>query len=137
MGGVDSLDTMVGVYRTDIRGKKLYWPHFINTINELKSAAFKVLKLSNSDVKIDFLGFTRHIVMQYLKLGKLKKQILPNIIYPRKPSWKGSAAVAVNERTQGQHYLERCLQKRCPVCPKNPRTSCPICKSWFVCQDMI
>ena len=128
MSGVDSLDAMVGVYRIDVCGKNWYWPYYINTIDLLKSVAFKVFKLSNPDVKMDFLGFKRRIVMHYLKLAKLKKQIPPNIIYPRKRSWKDSEAVVVNERTQGQHYLERCLQKTCHVCPKKSRTCCPICK---------
>ena len=87
MGGVDSFDAMVGVYRIDVRGKKWYWPHYINTIDVLKSAAFKLFKLSNMDVKMDFLGFTRRIVMQNynqscnLILAKLKKQI-PSYILP-------------------------------------------------------
>ena len=111
MGKVDSLDAMVGVYRIDFRGNIWYWRHYINTINELESAAFKVFKLSNPGDKMDFLGFTCGIVMHYLKLAKFQKQIQPNVIYPRKHSWKDSAAVAVDERTQGQHYLGRCLLK--------------------------
>ena len=126
--GIDSLDATVGIYRIDVSGLKWYWPHYINTIDVLKSTAFKVFKLSNPDVKMDFLGFKRRIVMHYLKLAKLKKQIPTNIIYPRKRSWRDIEAVAVNERTQGQHYLKRSLQKRCQVCPKKSRTRCPICK---------
>ena len=56
MGGVDSLDAHVSVYRIDVRGKKWYWPHYINTIDVLKSAAFKVFKLVNPYDKMDFLG---------------------------------------------------------------------------------
>ena len=124
MGGADSLDAIVGVYRIDVSGDKMtkwYWPHYINTIY--------VLKIGASKVKFDFLGFTCHIVMHHLKLDKLKKQIPTNIIYTRKRSWKDSAAVAGNDRTHDQHYLERCLQKRCRVCPK--KLSSPICKVGF------
>ena len=91
MGGVDSLDAHVSVYRIDVRGKKWHWPHYINTIDVLKSAAFKVFKLVNPDDKMDFLAFTRRITTHYLKASKLKKQLPPNIIYPRKRSWKGNA----------------------------------------------
>ena len=66
MGGVDSLDNQVSVYRIDVRGKKWYWPHYINTIDVLKSAAFKVFKLVNPYDKIDFLAFTRRITNHYL-----------------------------------------------------------------------
>ena len=61
MGGVDSLNAHVSVYRIDVRGKKWYWPHDINTIDALKNAALKVFKLVNADDKMDFLAFTRRI----------------------------------------------------------------------------
>ena len=128
MGGVDSLDAHVSVYRIDVRGKKWYWPHYINTIDVLKSAAFKVFKLVNPDDKMDFLAFTRRITTHYLKTSRLKKQLRPNIIYPRKRSWKGNAIVPANERKQGQHFVEKCSQKSCRVCPSRPRPWCPICK---------
>ena len=112
MGGVDSLDAHVSVYRIDVRGKKWYWPHYINTIDVLKSAAFKVFKLVNPDDKMDFLAFTRRITTHYLKTSKLKKQLPHNIINPRKRSWKGNAAVPVNERKQGQNFVEKYSQKR-------------------------
>ena len=51
MSGVDSLDAMVGVHGIDVCGKNSYWPYYINTIDLLKSAAFKVFKLSNPDSK--------------------------------------------------------------------------------------
>ena len=103
MGRLDSLDAMVGVYRTDVRGKKWYWSHYINTMDVLKSVTFKVFKLSNSGVKIDFLGFTCHIVIYYLKFPETEKANSSNH-HPRKRLWRDSAAVAVNERTQGQYY---------------------------------
>ena len=73
MGGVDSLDAHVSVYRIDVRGKKWYWPHYINTIDVLKSPAFKVFKLVNPDDKMDFLAFTHRITTHYLKASKFKK----------------------------------------------------------------
>jgi len=51
MGGVHSLDSLASVYRIDVRGKKWYWPHYITTIDVLKSAAFKVFKIANPDAK--------------------------------------------------------------------------------------
>ena len=113
MGGVDSLDSLVSVYRIDIRGKKWYWPHYINTIDVLKSAAFKVFKLSNPEAKMDFLQFTRRVVTHYLKAAKFVRQMPPNIIYQRKKSWKGNSEVAENERVEGRHFMEKSSQKRC------------------------
>ena len=128
MGGVDSLDAHMSVYRINGRGKKWYWPHYINMIDVLKSAALKVFKLVNPDDKTDFLAFTRRITTHYLKAPTLKKQLPPNIIYPRKRSWKGNAVVPANERKQGQHFAEKCSQERGRVFSSRPRTWCPICK---------
>ena len=60
---------------------------------------------------MDFLAFTRRIVTHYLKAAKVQRQLPPNIIYPRKRSWKGNAAVAVNERKEGQHFIEKTKSK--------------------------
>ena len=122
MGGVDLLDAHVSVYRIDVRGKKWYSQHYINTLDVLKRAAFKVFRLTYPGDKMDFLAFTRRIVTHYLKAAKVQRQLPPNIIYPRKRSWKGNAAVAVNERKEGQHFIEKTSQKRCRVCPNKTRT---------------
>ena len=66
MGGVDSLDAHASVIQTDVRAKKLYWPHYINTIDVLKSAAFKVFKLVNPDDK----GFLSLHLSHYNPLPK-------------------------------------------------------------------
>ena len=122
MSGVDFLDAHVSVYRIVVRGKKWYLPHYINTLDILKSAAFQVFCLTNADYKMDyFLAFTRRIVTHYLKAAKIQMQLPPNVIFPRKRSLKGNAAVAVNERKEGQHFIEKSSQKR-------PRKWCPICK---------
>ena len=44
MGAVDMLNSNVGVYRLDVRGKKWYWSLYINTVDIFKSAAFKSFK---------------------------------------------------------------------------------------------
>ena len=69
MGGVDALDAYVSVYRIHVRGKEWFWPHYINTIDILKSAAFKMFRLANPDETMDFLHFVRRIATHYLKIG--------------------------------------------------------------------
>ena len=54
MGRVDYLDALVSVYQIDVPDKKWYWPHYINTVDVHKSAAFKVFKLVNPDAKTNF-----------------------------------------------------------------------------------
>ena len=107
---------MKSVYRIDVCGKKWYWPHYIDTLDVLKSAAFKFFRLTYPGHKMDFLAFTRPIVTHYLKAAKVQKQLSPNIIYPHKRLWKENAAVAVNQRKEGQHFIEKTCQKRCRVC---------------------
>ena len=85
-------------------------------------------KLVNPDEKMDFVAFTRSITTHCLKAAKLRKELPSDIIYPRKRLWKGEAVVPANERKQGQHFAEACFLKCCRVCPKRPRTCCPLCK---------
>ena len=85
-------------------------------------------KLVNPDEKMDFLAFTRSITTNCLKAAKLRKELPPDVIYPRKRSWKGEAVVPANEWKQGQHFAETCSPKHCRVCPKRPRTWCSLCK---------
>lgn len=40
MGGVDSIDALDSVYEIDVRYQKLHWPHYIDTVDVLKSAFF-------------------------------------------------------------------------------------------------
>lgn len=95
MGGVDFLDSNIGCYRIDGRGKNWHWSHHINTIDVLKSSSFKVFPMSNPEIKTDFLTYIRRIVVtHYLKIAKMQKQIFPNIIYPPKKSWKGESVTA-------------------------------------------
>ena len=104
-------DAHVSVYRIDVRGKKWYLPHYINILDVLKSATLKVLCLTNANYKIDFLAFTRQIVTHYLKAAKIQKQLPPNVIYPRKRSWKGNAPVAINERKKVNTSLKNGVKR--------------------------
>ena len=108
MGGVNSLDALVSVYQTGIRVKKWYCSKYINTVDMLKSVLFKVFKTVNADGKMDFLVFTRRVAMHYLKVAKVRRQLPPDIIYPRQRSWKGNASVPENERNHGNHFFEKC-----------------------------
>ena len=71
MGGVDSLDAHVSVYRINVRGKNWYWPHYINTIDVLKSAAFKVFKLVSPDDKMDGIQIEVVATQHYIAKKKI------------------------------------------------------------------
>ena len=74
--------------------------HYINTVDTLKSAAFKDFKLVNPDARMDFLPFTCWVAMHYLKAAKVRRKLPPNIMYPRKRSWKGNASVPEIEKKE-------------------------------------
>ena len=128
MGLVDSLDAFISVYQIDVCGKKWNWPHYINNVDVLKVAAFKVFRLVNPDAKMDFLTFTHRVAMHYLKAAKVRRQIPSNITYRRQRCWNGNAAVPENFRNQGNHFVEKFSPKQCRVCPHWPKTWNPICK---------
>lgn len=50
-----------------------YGTDHINTVDALISVTFRVFKLVISDVKVDFLIFTRLVAMHYLKAAKVWK----------------------------------------------------------------
>ena len=101
---------------------------FINTIDVLKNASFKLFKMANPSEKIDFLHFIRRIVMHYLQEARNRRQMKPMMIYPRKRSWKGETPVSKNKRINKRHFIENSTQKCCRICSTRPRTWCPTCE---------
>ena len=127
MGGIYQLDSLVAVYRINIRGKKWYWPHFINTIAILKSAVYFVYKKANPDNRVDELAFVRSFVCFYLQRSAAALD-RPSLVYPRKKSWKGGNDVSEEIRTSFTHFIQKSgTQKRYRVCPKTTRTVCEVC----------
>ena len=49
IGGVDLLDSTVGTYCTNIKGKKRWWPHYTNTLGILMGTAWNIYHVINPD----------------------------------------------------------------------------------------
>ncbi len=77
MGGVDLLDRLCSSYRPMIRGKKWYWPLFLNIINASIVAAWKVYCIAHvaSQDKLDHLDFRREITLSLLKLENMPRAV--------------------------------------------------------------
>ena len=60
MGGVDLLDRLSSTYRPEIRGKKWYWPLFVNILIIYVIAAWKLYERFTS-AKMSHLEFRREI----------------------------------------------------------------------------
>ena len=95
-----------------------------NGTGYLPSTLLTYLKVRRSP----FSNLSIHMQIMHTKV---RRKLLPNIIYSRKRSWKGNAAVQENERNQGNHFVQKCSHKQCRVCHNQPRIWCPICKFDF------
>src|ERR1700761_5289936 len=62
MGGVDLMDRLLASYRPRIRGKKWWWPLFVNVLNVSVVASWR-LHWALSDSPMDHLSFRRDIAM--------------------------------------------------------------------------
>ena len=49
MGGMNLTDATVGTYRSQIKGKKWWWPHLTNTLGVLMGVAWNIYRVTNPD----------------------------------------------------------------------------------------
>ena len=66
MGGVDLFDRLLGSYRPIIRGKKWYWPLFINHLNACVVAAWR-LHCRVQETPLTHKAFRRQVTLCLLK----------------------------------------------------------------------
>lgn len=65
MGGVDMLDNFVAKYRITIKGKKWWWPVFINFIDVALSNAWNLHRVIHGK-ELDLLEFRRRVAVSLL-----------------------------------------------------------------------
>ena len=99
MGGVDLLDRFISQYRPAIQAKKWYWPLFVNRIEMLTVAAWRVHVTVQGSLHLDLLEFIRSVVAGLLQnstrpavSGPSGRRIINNSIGQRYP---------VNAESQG------------------------------------
>ena len=119
MGGVDLMDRLLSSYRPMIRGKKWYWPLFINALNITIVAAWRA-HCAIEETPLSHLNFRREVTICLLKLGHPQ---------PRTQVGGGISAVLPDgvRRDGVGHEKEACTQGRCKVCKKNARYRCRKC----------
>ena len=131
MGGVDQLDRFISQYRPTIQAKKWYWPLFVNCIEMLPVAAWRLHVTVGTFPRLDFLEFIRSVVDGLLKStasassGPSGRRIINFSIGLHHP---------VNAENQG----------RCSNCKKNTVKNvknvvfaCILCASWITTSDKI
>ena len=67
MGGVDLLDRFTNEYKSTIQAKKWYWPLFVNCIEMLTVAAWRLHVTVQTSPHLDFFDFVRSVVAGLLK----------------------------------------------------------------------
>ena len=123
MGGVDLLDRLLSSYRPMIRGKKWWWPLFLNALNVSVVAAWRLHSaVCSAPERLDHLTFRRHIVMHLLKGSHCSD---------RRQVGGGQQAHLPDElRFDGVgHVRVTCSQGRCRICLKNTRCKCVKCNA--------
>ena len=131
MGDVDLLDRFISQYRPTVQAKKWYWPLFVNCIEMLTVAAWRLHVTQETFPRLDFLEFIQSVV------GGLMNTISFSSSDPNE-SRKIITSVGlhhpVNVETQG----------RCSNCKnnsvknvKNVVFACILCASWITISNKI
>lgn len=122
MGGVDLLDASVADYRITIRGKKWWWPHFINSLGVMMGAAWKIYRKVNPKDDQSLLYFVRSVVSSYLHRAS-NDNMAPQY-------WKCAPASNDAMRLTGRSHwpISSEKQRRCAMsCGSKVRTICEEC----------
>ena len=103
------MDRLLKAYHPTIRGKKWYWPLFVNLLNTTVVAAWKI-HCQIGDKKITHIDFKRQMTLYLLKVQK-----------HRKIESSVAAELPLDVRFDGvNHFLgPAATQGRCKVCKKN------------------
>ena len=72
MGGIDLVDCLLKAYRPTVRGKKWYWPLFVNLLSTAVVAAWKI-HCQIGDKKITYIDFRRQVTPCLLKIQQHRK----------------------------------------------------------------
>jgi hypothetical protein len=126
MGGVDLMDRLLAAFRPTIRGKKWWWPLFLNVVNVSVVAAWR-LHCTISTQKMDHLAFLREITLCLLKTEMNEPRIqVGGGPHPALPDYLRFDGVG--------HHRMSCSQGRCRVCQANTRTKCGKCDARLHCD---
>ena len=125
MGGVDLLNKFISQNRLTFQAKKWYWPLFVNCIEMLTVAAWRLHLTFETSPRLDFLEFIQSVVSSLLKTsssvssGPNERIIINTNVGLHHP---------VNVETQG-----RCKKNTV----KNVVFACILCASWSTISNKI
>ena len=120
MGGVDTMDQLLGSYRPTLRSKKWWWPLLNNVLNVAMVAAYKTYTYtSRAKVQLSHLEFVTEVAEVLVRADHRARMRLGG------PTAQTPAQV----RKDGinHHITSAKSQGRCAYCQKNTRTQCTKC----------
>lgn len=119
MGGVDMLDNFMSCYRPVFKSKKWWWPLFVNGINMLVVASWRIhCELGG---KHDQLTFRRLLVSKLMNSCEAEKVSLTG------PHPRPFDDVRTDDFGHHLVRMEDGRQRRCKECNKNARLQCLKC----------
>lgn len=124
MGGVDLHDNAVANYRITVRGKKWWWPLFINMLDSAIVNAWKMHRLVYSDKIISQLDFRSELVRSLISVNKTAS---------RHTTGRGSriSVPSASRLDNVGHIIQRNNEnwrRRCRVCQSTTVFMCIKCK---------
>jgi len=127
MGGVDMLDNFVAKYRITLKGKKWWWPLFINFVDVALCNAWNLHRAIHGK-ELDLLEFRRRVTISLLKTEPEESStssIDHNPLLTGRPS--ALKILTDPRKSSGEHYIAKNLDGR--------RIRCRECKSTtsYVC----
>ena len=124
MGGVDLHDNGISNYRINVRGKKWWWPLFINLVDSVVVNAWRIYKMANKS-KLSQLDFKSNIAVRLIKSEEVETKNI-NLGRP--------AGIPVPDEVRHDnvgHIIlmgEDKARRRCKVCKSHTIYICGKCK---------
>ena len=116
MGGVDLMDFLLEAYRPTIRGKKWYWPLFVNLLNTTVVAAWKI-HCQIGDKKITHINFRRQVALcKVHQHREIESSVAAEL--PLDVRFDGVNRILGSATTQGRCKVCKKIQE---VCAQNAR----------------
>ena len=113
MGGADLLDRFISQYRPTINGKKWYWPLFLNCLQMLSIAFWRIHCAVSQKKQLDILDFKRSVVVEILNKPKT--------------CLSGPSGIRILTNS-GSHYpMPAEKHGSCAFCKRNSRRKCLGC----------
>jgi len=129
MGGVDLHDNGIANYRIKIRGKKWWWPLFINMIDSTVVNSWKIYNIAN-ETKISQIEFRSMLATSLMKYEAAQPSNKEPIFVNHGRLSRISLPIDVRFDNIG-HFInkhETSARKKCRVCNNNTIYLCMKCK---------